>query len=68
MVTEKAPPSGTYHMSCIYVLQSRDTDLHIKKKYMPYCHASLARVENMISVQRDSQKSLPLGKFSSHSR
>lgn len=51
MVTEKALPSGTYHMSCIYVLQSRDTDVHIKKTLAILSHACLPRVENMISVQ-----------------
>ena len=34
MVTEKVPPSGTYHVGCIYVLQSRETGVHIKKKIL----------------------------------
>ena len=33
-----------------------ETQMYTLKKYMPYRHASLPRLENMISVQRDSQE------------
>ena len=50
MVTEKAPPSGTYHMSCIYVLQSRDTDAHIKKMHaIPSCFFAKSRKHDFCS-------------------